>query len=75
MIHSSRRDRKTKAFAEALAMIADAHTDLDPRQPRPVREIVEQSGRVPPNFALRWTTMQGALRKPGAPRSAEVTQN
>jgi hypothetical protein len=38
MIHSSRRDRKTKAIAEALAMIADAHPELDPHRPRPVRE-------------------------------------
>jgi hypothetical protein len=42
MIHSSRRDRKTKAIAEALAMIADAHPELDPHRPRPVREIDEQ---------------------------------
>jgi hypothetical protein len=42
MIHSSRRDRKIKAFAEALAMIADAHHQLDPHRPRPVREIDEQ---------------------------------
>jgi hypothetical protein len=42
MIHSSRRDRKTKAIAEVLAMIADAHPELDPHRPRPVREIDEQ---------------------------------
>ena len=42
MIHSSRRDRKIKSFAEALAMIADAHHELDPHRPRPVREIDEQ---------------------------------
>jgi hypothetical protein len=43
MIQSSRRDRKTKAFAEALAMIADAHPhpEFDPHRPRPVREIDE----------------------------------
>jgi hypothetical protein len=41
MIHSSRRDRKTKAIAEVLAMIADAHPELDPHQPRPVRETDE----------------------------------
>ena len=41
MIHSSRRDRKTKAIAEALAMIADAHPELDPHRPRPVRETDE----------------------------------
>src|SRR6476619_4439307 len=37
MIHSSRRDSKTKAIAEVLAMIADAHPELAPH-PRSVRE-------------------------------------
>jgi hypothetical protein len=41
MIHSSHRDRKTKAIAEALAMIADAHPELDPHRPRPVLETEE----------------------------------
>src|ERR1700726_2528717 len=41
MIHSSRRDRKTKAIAEALAMLADVHPELDPHRPRPVRETDE----------------------------------
>jgi len=41
MIHTSRRDRNTKAIAEALAMIADAHPELDPHRPRPVRETDE----------------------------------
>ena len=41
MFHSSRRDSKTKAIAEALAMIADAHPELDPHRPRPVRETDE----------------------------------
>jgi hypothetical protein len=41
MIHSSRRDRKTKAIAEVLAMIADAHPELAPNHPRPVRESDE----------------------------------
>ena len=41
MIHSSRRDSKTKAIAEALAMLADAHPELDPHRPRPVRETDE----------------------------------
>jgi hypothetical protein len=39
MIHSSRWDRKTKAIAEALAMLDDAPPELDP--PRPVRETDE----------------------------------
>ena len=42
MIHSSRRIGRTKAFAEALAIIADAHPELDPHRPRPIREIDEQ---------------------------------
>jgi hypothetical protein len=41
MIHSSHRDRKAKAIAEALAMIADAHPELDRHRPRPVRETDE----------------------------------
>ena len=41
MIHSTRWDRKTKAIAEALAMIADAHLEFDPHRPRPVRETDE----------------------------------
>jgi hypothetical protein len=39
MIHSSRRERKTKAIAEVLAMIGDAHPELAPHHPRPVRDI------------------------------------
>src|ERR1700730_754368 len=41
MIHSSRRDRKTTAIAEALAMIAAAHPELEPHRPRPVHETDE----------------------------------
>jgi hypothetical protein len=41
MIHSSLRDRKTKAIVEVLAMIADAHPELEPHRPRPVRETDE----------------------------------
>jgi hypothetical protein len=41
MIHSSRRDRKTKAIAEALAMIADAHPELEPHRSRPTHETDE----------------------------------
>ena len=41
MIHSSRRDRKTKAIAEVLAMFADAHPELAPHRPRSVREADE----------------------------------
>jgi hypothetical protein len=41
MIHSSRRDRKTKAIAEVLAMIADVHTELEPHRRRAARETDE----------------------------------
>jgi hypothetical protein len=41
MIHSSRRDRKAKAIAEVLAMIADAHPETSPHHPRPCRETDE----------------------------------
>jgi hypothetical protein len=41
MIHSSRRERKTKAIAEVLAMISDAHPELVRHRPRPVRETDE----------------------------------
>ena len=41
MIHSSHLDRKAKAIAEVLAMIADAHPELVPHHPRPVRETDE----------------------------------
>jgi hypothetical protein len=41
MIHSSRRDRKTKAIAEVLAVIADAHPELASHHPRPVGETDE----------------------------------
>jgi hypothetical protein len=41
MIRSSRRDRKTKAIAEVLAMIADAHPPIAPHRPRPVLDTEE----------------------------------
>ena len=58
MIHSSRRDRKTKAIAEALAMLDNAQSELVPHRPRPVRETDEWLWDAP-----RWTAMQGALWK------------
>ena len=42
MIHSSRRDRKAKAIAEVLAMIANAQARLAPHRPRPVLEADER---------------------------------
>jgi hypothetical protein len=41
MIHSSHRARKTKAIAEVLAMIADAHAEPAPYHPHPCRETDE----------------------------------
>ena len=41
MIHSSRRDRKAKAIAELLVMIANAQAPLAPHRPRPVLEADE----------------------------------
>jgi hypothetical protein len=41
MIHSSHRDRKTKAIAEVLAMMPDVHPELVRHRPRPVRETDE----------------------------------
>ena len=41
MIHSSHRDRKAKAIAEVLAMIADASPPLAPHRPSPVHEAEE----------------------------------
>ena len=83
MIHSSHRDRKTKAIAEALAMLDGVHLNSTSHRPRPVREIDEQLWESATEFAPRWTAMQGALwklrehsrRPPGArARSAELPQ-
>jgi hypothetical protein len=41
MIHSSRRERKTKAIVEVLAMLADAHPELVRHRPRPVLKTEE----------------------------------
>jgi hypothetical protein len=41
MIHSSRRNRKAKAIAEASAMLAGAHPELVLHRPRPFRETDE----------------------------------
>jgi hypothetical protein len=60
-IHSSRRDRKTKAIAEALAMLADAHPELVPHRPRPVRETDEGLWEMRENRGLR-------PRQPPGPR-------
>jgi hypothetical protein len=41
MIYSPHRDRKAKAIAEVLAMIADAHPVLAPHHPHSTRESEE----------------------------------
>ena len=41
MIHSSHRDRKAKAIAEVLAMMADAYPPLAPHRPHPILETEE----------------------------------
>jgi hypothetical protein len=41
MIHSSRRDLKSKAIAEVLAIIADAHPPITPHRPRPALQTEE----------------------------------
>ena len=50
MIHSSRRDRKTKAIAEVLAMIADAYPELAPDRPRSDREAEEWLWEIASGF-------------------------
>jgi hypothetical protein len=40
-IHSPRRDRKARAIAEVLGMIAKARPPLAPHRPRPVLEADE----------------------------------
>ena len=42
MIHSPRGDRKAKATAEVLAMIADAHQLRAPHRPRLVLDETEE---------------------------------
>jgi len=41
MIHSSHRDRKAKAIAEVMAMIAGVHPERAPYRPHPVHETDE----------------------------------
>ena len=50
MIHSSRRDRKAKAIAEVLAMIANAQAPLAPHRPHPVLEADERLFETAANF-------------------------
>ena len=80
-IHSSRRDRKTKAIAEALAMLADAHPELVPHRPRPVRETDEWLWESATEFCAAmdryapWKLREHSRQPPGArARRAELTQ-
>jgi hypothetical protein len=64
MIHSSRRDRKAKAIAEVLAMIADAYPPLAPNRPRPVLETEEWPFESATEFIGLWKNlMPSGLRK------------
>ena len=81
MIHSSRRDRKTKAIAEALAMFADAHPELVPNRPRPVHETDEWLWESATEFcaaldryARRATETKRAFA-PGAPAPTRAGRN
>jgi hypothetical protein len=63
MIHSLRRDRKAKAIAEVLAMIADA-----PRHERRIGRVPSSRrtngySKAPPNFSRLWKNMPSALSK------------
>ena len=50
MTHSSRRERRTKAIAEVLAMIADAHLELAPDRPDSDREAEEWLWEIATGF-------------------------
>ena len=55
MIHTSRRDRKAKAIAEVLAMIANAQAPLAPHRPRPVLEADERRFETAAEF---WAALE-----------------
>jgi hypothetical protein len=61
MLHSSRRDRKTKAIAEALAMIAGAHPELESHRLRPVRETDEWLWESATEFCAALDRYEGLL--------------
>ena len=64
MIHSSHRERKAKATAEVLTMIADAYPPLAPHRPRPVLETEE--------WLFGATEFIEALEKYYAERAAQI---
>jgi hypothetical protein len=70
MIHLSRRDRKTKAFAEALAMIGDAYPELEPHRPRPAHETDEWLWESATEFCAaldRYAGRTKEIKRPYAP--------
>jgi hypothetical protein len=67
MIHSSHRDRKAKAIAEVLAMIADAYPPPAPHRPRPVLETEEWLWESATEFCA---AMDRQNRRPPAAPSA-----
>jgi len=50
MTHSSHRDRRIKAIAEVLAMIADAYPELPPNRPSYDREADEWLWEIATGF-------------------------
>ena len=72
MIHSSRRDRKTKAIAEVLAMIADAHPPLAPLRPCPVLEIEEWLWESATEFCAAYAERAMQITMIRAPFSGRV---
>jgi hypothetical protein len=50
MIQSSRRDRRAKAVAEVLAIIANAQHPSAPHRPLPIREADEWLSQSAPEF-------------------------
>jgi hypothetical protein len=61
MIYPPRGKPRSKAIAEVLAMIADAHPDLVLHHPRPVRDTDEWLLESATEFAPRWTVTLDAL--------------
>jgi hypothetical protein len=50
MIPSTRRDRKTRAIAEVLAMMADVYEQCERQNPPPVGETVKWLGESATEF-------------------------
>jgi hypothetical protein len=69
MTRSSRRDRKAKATAKVLAMIADAHPALAPHHPHPVRETDEWLWESATEFCAALDRYAERTRRPSGRRS------